>query len=88
MKMLVATALLLLSAWAWAQDGFGPKTPAVQMAPAPLVTAMQGKSATVPLSFRVLSGYSNTYTVICSLSPSLRIAIRQAGRSGNSSPCC
>ena len=57
MKILATNALLLLSAWAWAQDSFGPKTPAVQMAPAPVVTAIQGKSATVPLSFRVLSGY-------------------------------
>lgn len=57
MKVHAAYALLLLSAWAWAQDNFGPKTPAVQMAPAPVVTAIQGKSASVPLSFRVLSGY-------------------------------
>src|SRR5271157_1308750 len=57
MKILAANVLLLLSAWAWAQDDMGPKTPAVKMAPAPVVTAVQGKSATVPLSFRVLSGY-------------------------------
>ena len=57
MKTVVASALLLFSAWAVAQDNLGPQGPAVKMAPAPLVTAVQGKPATVPLSFRVASGY-------------------------------
>ncbi|MGA3088578.1 MAG: protein-disulfide reductase DsbD domain-containing protein [Terriglobales bacterium] len=57
MKILVASALLLFSAGIWAQEDFGPQGPAVKMAPAPLVTAVQGKAATVPLSFRVASGY-------------------------------
>ncbi|MFI5102838.1 MAG: protein-disulfide reductase DsbD domain-containing protein [Terriglobales bacterium] len=57
MKILLATALLLFSAWAWAQDDLGPQGPVVTMASAPVVTAVQGKSATVPLSFRVASGY-------------------------------
>jgi len=57
MKTLLASALLLVSAWASAQDDLGPQGPAVRMAPAPVVTAVQGKSATVPLSFRVVSGY-------------------------------
>jgi hypothetical protein len=57
MKLLLASALLLFSASASAQDDLGPKGPVVKMAPAPLVTAVQGKPATVPLSFRVASGY-------------------------------
>ncbi|MBZ5665772.1 MAG: protein-disulfide reductase DsbD N-terminal domain-containing protein [Acidobacteriia bacterium] len=57
MKIVLASALLLISSWAAAQDNFGPQGPAVKMAPAPLVTAVQGKPATVPLSFRVASGY-------------------------------
>jgi hypothetical protein len=57
MRIIPLSALLLLSAWACAQDDLGPQGPAVKMAPAPLVTAVQGKSATVPLSFRVASGY-------------------------------
>src|SRR5271155_3515133 len=57
MKVFLASALLLFSAWAGAQDDFGPKGPVVKMAPAPLVTAVQGKPATVPLTFRVASGY-------------------------------
>ena len=60
MKILLASALLLFSAWAWTQDELGPQGPqgpVVKMAPAPVVTAVQGKPATVPLSFRVASGY-------------------------------
>ena len=57
MKILLASALLLFSAWAWAQDDLGPQGLAVKMAPAPVVTVMQGKAAAVPLSFRVASGY-------------------------------
>src|SRR3984893_9240833 len=53
MKILLASALFLISAWAGAQDDLGPQVPAVKMAPAPVVTAVQGKPATVPLSFRV-----------------------------------
>ncbi len=57
MKILLASALLLFSAWA--QDDLAPHAqgPAVKMAPVPLVTVIQGKSITVPLSFRVSSGY-------------------------------
>jgi len=57
MKIPLASALLVFSAWAWAQDALGPQGPVVTMAPVPVVTVMQGKSATVPLSFRVASGY-------------------------------
>ena len=57
MKIFLASALLLSSAWALAQDDLGPQGPVVKMAPAPVVTAVQGKAATVPLSFRVASGY-------------------------------
>ena len=57
MKILLASTLFLISAWAWAQDDLGPQGAAVKMAPAPVVTAVQGKAATVPLSFRVASGY-------------------------------
>jgi hypothetical protein len=57
MRPLLASVLLLSSVWASAQDDLGPQGPAVKMAPAPLLTVMQGKAATVPLSFRVASGY-------------------------------
>jgi hypothetical protein len=58
MKMLLASALVLASAMVSAQDDkLGPQGPAVTMAPAPVVTVMQGKAGTVPLSFRVLHGY-------------------------------
>ena len=57
MKALLTSAFLLFCAWAWAQDELGPQGPVVKMAPAPVVAAVQGKSATVPLSFRVASGY-------------------------------
>jgi len=57
MKILLASALLLFSAWAWAQDDLGPQGPVVKMAPPPVVTAVQGKPATVPLSFRVARRY-------------------------------
>jgi hypothetical protein len=59
MKMLFASALLLISirTSAWAQDDLGPQGPVVKMAPAPLVTAVQGKPAIVPLMFRVTPGY-------------------------------
>lgn len=57
MKILLASALLLFSACAQAQDELGPQGPSVKMAPAPVVTIVQGKPATVPLSFRVASGY-------------------------------
>src|SRR5450755_4270555 len=57
MKILLASGLLLISAWAWAQDNLGPQGPAVKMVPAPVITVVQGKPATVPLVFRVASGY-------------------------------
>lgn len=57
MKILFASALLLFSGGAWAQDDLSPQGPVVRMAPAPLVTVVQGKAATVPLLFRVSSGY-------------------------------
>src|SRR5260370_41313193 len=57
MKVLLTSALLLFSAWTWAQDELGSQGPVVKMAPAPVVTVVQGKPATVPLSFRVSSGY-------------------------------
>lgn len=57
MKIVLASVLLMISARASAQDDLGPQGPAVKMAPAPVLTIVQGKAATVPLSFRVASGY-------------------------------
>jgi hypothetical protein len=58
MKMFLASALILSSALISAQDeNLGPQGPTVKMAPAPLISVMQGKAATVPLSFRVARGY-------------------------------
>src|ERR1700722_15677302 len=57
MRTFVASAILLLSALVAAQENFGPQGPVVKMSPAPLVTAVQGKAATIPLTFHVASGY-------------------------------
>ncbi len=58
MKTVLASLVIFLCALAWSQDDkLGPQGPTVKMAPAPVVTVMQGKAATVPLSFRVASGY-------------------------------
>jgi hypothetical protein len=57
MRIFVASAILLLSALVAAQENFGPQGPVVKMSPAPLVTAVQGKAATIPLTFHVASGY-------------------------------
>jgi Disulphide bond corrector protein DsbC len=57
MRQTLAIGLLLISVSAYGQDAYGPKDSVVIMAPAPLVAVKQGKSATVPLSFRVSSGY-------------------------------
>ncbi len=57
MKMVLASVLLLSATCVWAQDELGPQGPVVKMVPAPLVTAVQGKPATVPLTFRVSTGY-------------------------------
>jgi hypothetical protein len=57
MKTFLASVVLLVCVCAAAQDDIGPQGPAVKMAPAPLLTAVQGKSASVPLSFRVANGY-------------------------------
>jgi|SRR5271165_2700102 len=63
MRTLLACALLLLATAAVAQDELGVKTPAVTLVPPPLITIVQGKVNTVPLTFHVPSGYhinSNT----------------------------
>jgi hypothetical protein len=53
-----ALALWLLAGVpAIAQDQPILKGPVVIVAPAPVITIMQGKASTVPLSFRVASGY-------------------------------
>src|ERR1700690_257542 len=57
MKTLLIYALLLLSAWAFAQDEFGPKGPVVTMTAAPVLAVTQGKTVTVPLTFNVAGGY-------------------------------
>jgi len=49
--------VLLLLTRSFSQEEFGPKGPVVKAAPAPVVTATQGKPATVPLSFNVANGY-------------------------------
>src|SRR5260370_29882084 len=56
MRKILSSVLVLLSAIAYAQDMPGPKGPMVTMAPAPLVTVMQGKRGTVPVSLRVAGG--------------------------------
>jgi len=56
--MLAAPLLLLLCMPGYAQDDAPMlKGPTVTMSVAPLVTVVQGKAGTVPLSFRVVRGY-------------------------------
>lgn len=57
MNRILAGSLLLLCAQAYSQDAPTLKGPTVTMAPAPVVSVPQGKSGTVPLSFRVVRGY-------------------------------
>jgi hypothetical protein len=57
MNRALAIGLILAGSSLLGQDGFGPKGPSVSVAPIPLITAVQGKTATVPISFRVGSGY-------------------------------
>jgi hypothetical protein len=57
MKTFLTCALVILAAQAFAQEEFGPKGPVVNVAAAPVVTVVQGKSATVPITFNVVGGY-------------------------------
>ena len=60
MKIFLASVFLLFSAWASAQDNLGSEGPGinvVKMEPAEIVTAVQGKPATIALAFRVAAGY-------------------------------
>src|SRR5215467_12118281 len=56
-KQRFAIALFLLSSSLIAQESLGPRGQSVSVAPVPLITVAQGKSALVPISFRVSSGY-------------------------------
>ena len=56
-RIILLTCTLLLTAWAAAQEDFGLKGPVVRMASSPLVRAIQGQPATVPLYFNVADGY-------------------------------
>jgi len=57
MKHLLACSLLLLCARAYTQEMPTLKGPTVTMAPAAIVTVVQGKAEAVPLSFRVVRGF-------------------------------
>jgi hypothetical protein len=57
MKKLFICVFLALSAWVFGQEEFGPKGPVVTLTNAPTVTAVQTKSATVPLTFNVAKGF-------------------------------
>jgi len=57
MNRILTALLLLLCARGYSQDAPMLKGPVVTMAPAPIVSVMQGKAGTVPLSFRVVRGY-------------------------------
>jgi hypothetical protein len=59
----LASCLLLLAAFAVAQDSPGRKVPSVTLAPVPITSITRGKPGTVELQFRVSSGFhinSNT----------------------------
>jgi hypothetical protein len=53
----ISASLVLLSTLASAQEEFGQQGPAIKVSPAPVVSVMQGKSVTFPLSFHVPNGY-------------------------------
>jgi hypothetical protein len=58
-----SVALLIFANFAQSQQSPGMKSPSVTMAPSPTITITRGKSATVPLEFRVANGFhinSNT----------------------------
>lgn len=57
MKRILASLFLMLWSGGHAQDVTAPKGPTLSVAPPPVVTVMQGKSGTVPISFRVPSGF-------------------------------
>ena len=57
MRRALVIGLTLAGSCLFAQDGYGPKGPTVSVAPIPTITVMQGRSATVPMSFRVANGY-------------------------------
>lgn len=57
MKNALASGLILISSCLFAQENLGPRGQTVSVAPVPVVTVTQGKSALVPISFRVSSGY-------------------------------
>ena len=57
-KIFMAASLaLVLASVAAAQDSPGMKAPSVTLAPPPTITITRGKSATVPLEFRVGNGF-------------------------------
>lgn len=57
-KIFLMCAFLFFSATVLVgQEEFGPKGPVVKLTSAPVVTAVQGKSATVSLAFNVANGY-------------------------------
>ncbi len=57
MRKALAIGLALAGSCLYAQEGFGPKGPTVSVAPIPTVTVVQGRSASVPISFRIANGY-------------------------------
>jgi hypothetical protein len=57
LSAVLISTLFVLSQSAFAQDDLGPRGPVVTVAPTPLVSAVQGKAAIVPLTFRVAAGY-------------------------------
>src|SRR5215471_17343012 len=57
MRPTFAIRLVLISSGLLAQETFAPRGQTVSVAPVQLVTVAQGKSAVVPISFRVASGY-------------------------------
>jgi hypothetical protein len=52
-----AIGLIAFGSCLFAQEGYGPKGPTVSVAPVPVVSVVQGRSASVPISFRVAPGY-------------------------------
>jgi len=56
-RILLASALLVTSLTSAQEEFGGPKGPVVKLAPPPVITAVQAKPTTVPLSFNVVNGY-------------------------------
>jgi thiol:disulfide interchange protein len=57
MKRVLGLAVILASTTSFSQDAPALRGPVVTLAPPPTISIVQGKSGTVPLSYRIAKGY-------------------------------